>query len=120
MRFGDRLQVHMQIAPETLAARVPRLILQPLAENAIRHGLARHRRAGVIEISASRQNGELQLCVCDNGDGPNAGNGNDGIGLSNTRARLHTLYGAHGRFELTTRENGGAMATIVIPFTTAS
>lgn len=116
IRFGDRLQVHMHTDPETLTARVPRLILQPLAENAIRHGLAKHRRAGVIKISALRQNGELQLRVSDNGEGPNAGHGKDGIGLSNTRARLQTLYGEHGRFELAPGENGGAVATIVIPF----
>ena len=115
IRFGERLQVRMHIAPETLAARVPRLILQPLAENAVRHGLAKRRRTGVLEISAARQNGELQLRVRDNGDGPNEQPGREGIGLSNTRARLQTLYGARARFELVREAGGGAVATIVIP-----
>ncbi len=116
IRFGDRLQVQMNIAPETLAARVPRLILQPLAENAIRHGIAKRRRPGVIEISAARQNGELQLRVRDNGDGPELHQGGAGIGLSNTRARLQTLYGARARFELARGDSGGAVATMVIPW----
>ncbi len=118
IRFGERLQVHMKVAPETLSARVPRLILQPLAENAIRHGIAKRRGRGVIEISAARSNGELQLRVCDNGDGPAANRDHEGIGLANTRARLKTLYGEQGRFELARGEKGGATATIVIPFQT--
>jgi len=116
MRFGDRLQVRMHIEPGTLAARVPRLILQPLTENALRHGLARHRRPGVIEITAARRNGELELCVRDNGDGPDAHASASGIGLANTRARLQTLYGAKAHFSLTPAENGGAVAALVLPF----
>lgn len=118
-RFQDRLTVRMDVEPKALDACVPNLILQPLVENAIRHGIAPRAAPGLIEIHARRENGMVQLEVCDNGAGLGAQSPESlmkGIGLSNTRARLLQLYGASHRFELHNREGGGFMVTIAIPF----
>ncbi|MCI0485166.1 MAG: histidine kinase [Blastocatellia bacterium] len=118
VRFRDRLTVRMKIDPATLDLRVPYLILQPLVENAIRHGIAPHERAGLIEITAERRNGTLQLRVRDNGDGLKQESQTRlgrGIGLANTQARLEQLYGAAHRFELGNAEGGGFMVTLAIP-----
>ena len=118
VRFQDRLAVRMKIDPATLEARVPYLILQPLVENAIRHGIAPHDRAGLIEITAERRNGTLELRVRDNGEGLKEASQAQlarGIGLSNTQARLEQLYGAAHRFELNNAEGGGLMVTLAIP-----
>src|SRR5256885_786754 len=91
MRFSDRLKVEMEIQPETLAARVPNLILQPLVENAIRHGVARRVSAGMVGVRARREDGRLQIKVYDDGPGLCEGwsmETSDGIGLANTRERL--------------------------------
>ena len=117
IRFGNRLTVKLDIAPDTLEAQVPNLILQPLVENAIRHGIEPHARPGRIELRAHRQAGELALDVCDNGAGlPNQGPGREGVGLSNTRARLQELYGKAHRFELGSAPGGGLLVQLVIPF----
>src|SRR5205085_9583869 len=103
IRFQDRLSVSLDIDPESLDARVPNLILQPIVENAIQHGIAEQEANGRIDIHASRQNGWLQLQVRDNGPGlPTASPEKQGIGLSNTRARLEQHFGAAHRFELVT------------------
>lgn len=118
-RFHDRLRVQMSIEPETLDARVPNLILQPLVENAIRHGLVSRAPAGRIEIHARRENGALQLEVRDNGRGlPGEGQEalKEGLGLSNTRARLKQLYGAEHRFNLCNAPGGGFIVSLAIPF----
>ena len=116
-RFGNRLTVEMKIAPDTQSALVPNLVLQPLVENAIKHGIERVARPGTIEISANRVDGELILEVADNGKGlPEKWNEN--IGLSNTRSRLQQLYGANHRFEMRNRETGGVSIRIAIPFRT--
>jgi two-component system LytT family sensor kinase len=118
-RFQDRLTVRMEIDPSALDARVPHLILQPLVENAIRHGIAPRASAGLVEIRARRQNGVVRLEVRDNGAGLGASSPESlmkGIGLSNTRARLEQLYGTSHRFELHDREGGGLTVTIAIPF----
>jgi two-component system LytT family sensor kinase len=116
-RFRERLTVEMDIAPETLRAKVPNLVLQPLVENAIRHGIERHARRGKIVLRAHRDNGRLQLEVEDNGNGiANLNGGREGIGLSNTRNRLTHLYGADHRFELQNVPTGGLLARVIIPF----
>ncbi len=117
-RFGDRLTVNLNSALDTLAAQVPNLILQPLVENAIRHGVAKRRGAGLIEISAERENGALRLTVRDNGNGmeTNGANHNGGIGLANTLARLHTLYGEQAGFQLKKIVEGGVLAELILPF----
>lgn len=118
-RFHDRLTVQVEIDPDVLDARVPNLILQPLVENAIRHGIAPRSDEGVIEIRAARENGMVKLKVSDNGVG--FGDQTEhvfskGIGLSNTRERLNQLYGAAHHFEITTADRAGFEVTIAIPF----
>jgi LytS/YehU family sensor histidine kinase len=95
-RFQDRLAVHYDIDPETLDAEVPRLILQPLVENAIKHGVSKRVGPGTIRIASDRKGDALWLEVRDNGAGMAAASGDQissGVGLSNTRARLECLYG---------------------------
>ncbi len=116
-RFGKRLTVEMNIAPDTQTALVPNLLLQPLVENAIKHGIEKQARPGTIEITSSRVDGELILEVSDNGKGlPEQWNEN--IGLSNTRSRLSQLYGSNHRFEMRNRDSGGVAIRIAIPFRT--
>ena len=116
-RFGDRLSVGMDIAPEALDARVPNLVLQPLVENAIQHGIEPHARPGRIELRARRENGNLLLQVRDNGDGlSDPAQAVGGVGVSNTRARLEHLYGKDHRFEFSNGESGGLLVSVVIPF----
>jgi sensor histidine kinase YesM len=121
-RFRDRLQVKMEIEPETLDARVPNLILQPLVENAVRHGIAPRAAPGLIEISARRNENRLKLQVSDNGAGMPADKREqvkEGVGLANTRARLEQLYGADYRFELNNQDEGGLVVSLTIPFRAA-
>ena len=118
-RFPDRLKIIMNVDAETLDAQVPSLILQPIVENAIRHGIAPRAAAGRIEICAERINGMIRLRVSDDGVGlQNNFQADSGshIGLSNTKARLLQLYGADHSFGLTDAQNGGVVVTIAIPF----
>ncbi|HKQ99242.1 MAG TPA: histidine kinase [Pyrinomonadaceae bacterium] len=118
MRFPDRLKVYMEIAPETLNARVPNLILQPLVENAIRHGVSRRVDAGTVAVHAAREDGTLRIKVTDDGPGLREGwsmEEEKGIGLSNTRERLLQLYGTGQRFDIRNRAEGGVEATLSIP-----
>ncbi len=121
-RFHDRLRVKMDIDPQALDASVPNMILQPLAENAIRHGIAPLASGGQIEIGAVRENGVLHLRISDDGCGlPNgdAATIREGVGLSNTRARLKHLYGtAHG-FELRSPAGRGLTLNLTIPYRSA-
>ena len=117
IRFGARLTVKMNVKPDTLEAQVPNLILQPLVENAIRHGIERRSRPGCIELKAERQNGTLALTVSDDGAGLGPTEQiKEGVGLSNTRSRLRELYGAAHRFELVRGETGGVRVEVSIPF----
>ncbi|HEV2129507.1 MAG TPA: histidine kinase, partial [Longimicrobiaceae bacterium] len=117
-RFGDRLKVEWTIDSEALDAMVPHLILQPLVENSIRHGIAPRAAPGRIEISAQRSNGSLQLEVRDNGRGLNQGDQmrSTGVGLSNTRARLAQLYDGSHSFEVGGAPEGGVVVAMEIPF----
>jgi two-component system, LytTR family, sensor kinase len=117
-RFGNRLKVEMNVQPETLDAQVPSLVLQPLVENAIRHGVAPNARPGWIAVHAERDAGELVLQVRDNGDGlpPDRLIAlNRGVGLDNTRARLAHLYRDRFAFTFSNVERGFCV-TIRIPF----
>ena len=120
VRFKDRLKVEMHIDREALGAFVPNLILQPLVENALRHGIGQRSTAGLIEISAKREDGMLNMRVRDDGPGLSKSFSADadgkGIGVANTRARLRQLYGAAHRFDLRNAETGGTVAAITIPF----
>lgn len=117
IRFGDRLCVQMDIEPATLRARVPTLLLQPLVENAIRHGIAMRAEAGRVEIRAARDNGMLCLQVRDDGPGLPDGDGfHNGVGLANTMARLQRLYGDAQRVTFANAADGGALVTLELPF----
>ncbi len=115
-RFRERLAVNMEISPETFDAQVPNLVLQPLVENAIRHGIEPYSKAGLIQLRAARQNGTLEIEVRDNGGGLTPGKRREGIGLSNTRARLKQLYGEKQSFDLSNAPEGGTVARITLPF----
>jgi sensor histidine kinase YesM len=121
VRFHDRLTVNMQIEPETLDARVPNLILQPIVENAIRHGIVARIAPGEITIRARRLGPTLELQVKDNGPGLGRTDGvrlKEGLGLGNTRARLEQLYRAAYRFDMSDALEGGLQVTLEIPFVT--
>ncbi|MBO0797711.1 MAG: histidine kinase [Blastocatellia bacterium] len=120
IRFQDRLTVKLAVAPETLDASVPNLILQPLVENAVRHGIAPRSTAGRIEIRAERHDVMIELQVIDDGPGLLAGEEQfkEGIGLANTRARLRQLYGDEHRIEIRDAEAGGLIVSLSIPFRT--
>jgi sensor histidine kinase YesM len=114
-RFQDRLTTSFDISPATLDARVPYLILQPLVENALRHGITTRPGAGHIKVRAAVENGSLLMQVRDDGAGLD-GTFKKGIGLANTEARLKQLYGSAHRFEFTNVPAGGLLVTITIPF----
>jgi two-component system, LytTR family, sensor kinase len=118
IRFQDRLQVNINVEPDTLAARLPNLILQPIVENAIIHGIAPRRHPGCINIRARRLNGHLLVQVIDNGAGISSHRNllREGIGLANTQARLEQLYGAEHRIDLENIAEGGLAVTLEIPF----
>ncbi len=116
VRFGKRLEVVKQIAPETLDSLVPNLILQPLVENAIQHGIAPHARVGRLEIITNASAHTLVLEVRDNGSGLVPGSlGEGGIGLANTRSRLRELYGESQTIELKNGAQGGLCVIVSIP-----
>jgi two-component system LytT family sensor kinase len=116
-RFGDRLEARIVVdRDETRHALVPILILQPLVENAIKHGLAAHARAGRIEIRASRSGDQLIVDVQDDGIGFRPGDARHGIGLANTEARLVELYGSAHRFEVQNVASGGTLVRLIIPW----
>jgi two-component system LytT family sensor kinase len=113
-RFGDRLTVRREIQAEARGLLVPNQILQPLIENAVRHGIGVRAAGGTIELAASCRGGLLTIQVRD--DGPGVASGTpDGLGLANTRARLVELYGTAHRFELSNRPGGGTIVTLAFP-----
>jgi two-component system, LytTR family, sensor kinase len=116
-RFNDRLTVSYQVDPALLSLEVPNLILQPLVENAVRHGVAKLARNGRIDINATLDAGDLVLSVCDNGPGLTSASTEraSGIGLSNTRARLEQTYGRSDLLRLNPRTEGGVCAEVRIP-----
>jgi two-component system, LytTR family, sensor kinase len=118
-RFADRLTVRWHVDPAALDARVPPLVLQPLAENAVRHGLWPRAAPGTVVVTARREHDELVLTVEDDGVGlPDRATARRGagIGVANLTARLAQLYGARGRLALTPRAGGGTTATVVLPY----
>lgn len=112
----NRLKIEFDIAPDTLNARVPSMILQPLAENAVTHGITTTTAVGRIVVSARRDAETLVLGVSDNGPGVEPGRVAERVGLGNTRTRLAHLYGDAQRFDLANAAGGGATARLRIPF----
>jgi LytS/YehU family sensor histidine kinase len=112
-RFPDRMTFRIDVSPEAARAAVPTLLLQPLAENAVRHGLAVRAQSGVVEVRAARAGDRLQLDVFNSGRLDETAP--DGIGLRNTRERLQHLYGSAFAFRLTNAD-GGVLASISIPW----
>ena len=120
IRFQDRLTTHVQVDSDTLDTHVPNLILQPIVENAIRHGVAPRSTPGEIEIRAKQENGFLRIRIRDNGPGLPMNRSTEslfkkGLGLANTQTRLDRLYGARHRFEIANDPQGGLAVTLEIP-----
>ena len=118
VRFGERLRITWDIDDETLDAAVPHMILQPVLENAIKHGLEAHSAAGEIAICSRRENDTLFLTVRDDGPGirsPSPRRGS-GLGLTNIRDRLSQLYGERQAFDIASAPDRGTLVTIRIPF----
>lgn len=113
-RFAERLQVEVDVPPELMRVRVPSLILQPIVENAVKHGIAKRVQGGTIAIRASQMNGALTLRVVNDGPGLAAEWWRKGIGLRNVRERLASLYGAAGKLAVGNGERG-AVVSVVIP-----
>lgn len=120
LRFQDRLTIEMEIEPQTLDVMVPNLILQPIVENAVRHGVAKQTLPGVITIRALKKCDRLIMQVEDNGPGlETSHNGaRPGIGLNNTRARLRQFYGDDFTFDIDNAAVSGVIVTLEIPATT--
>ena len=120
IRFQERLTVHVAAESAVLEAYVPNMILQPLVENAIHHGIAPHAEAGRIEIRAWLEDSKLLMQVRDDGPGldPSKKSRRGGVGLANIRERLENLYGDDNDFTLRNAEEGGLLASITIPFST--
>jgi two-component system, LytTR family, sensor kinase len=131
VRFDERLRVKIDASPNARDALVPRLLLQPLVENAVRHAVTPRAAGGTIVIEAAKAEDRLTIRVKDDGPasasasgihGANSANGVNGvgIGLTNTRARLEALYGDRQTFEIRLHEAGGAEVTITLPFRAAA
>jgi two-component system LytT family sensor kinase len=118
IRFSGRLQVDIRVSEEVNNALVPNLILQPLAENAIKHGVSKIDGTGRIEIHAERAGDRLILRVHDNGPGLIGQLAGEGVGLRNTRERLQQLYGSEQSATLREAEGGGVIAEVIIPYHT--
>jgi LytS/YehU family sensor histidine kinase len=116
LRFGDRLAVHVAADEEVLDAYVPDLLLQPLAENAIKHGVSSRTGAHRITVRATKREQRLVLTVDDEGGGSIPPGVREGIGLRSTRRRLAHLYGDDCGLTLTPRPAGGARAAVTLPF----
>jgi LytS/YehU family sensor histidine kinase len=122
-RFRERLVVEKQVEPAALDAMVPILILQPLVENAVKHGIESQIAPGLIRIAVQHSDGTLRIEISDNGRGLAAlGNGKlkEGVGLSNTRARLKELYGPRGLLELHPGKTRGLTVRIQVPWRTVA
>jgi two-component sensor histidine kinase len=122
-RFGERLRIQKDIEPAALDASVPALILQPLVENSVRHGIEPRETGGTIFIRAQREETSLQFEIRDDGEGLKAGQLTalrEGVGLSNTKARLQELYGEAHRFQITPNAEGGLTVAVELPWHMAS
>ena len=119
-RFGDRLVFSLDVPEDLRLAQVPSLILQPMVENAIKHGIAKRVRGGAIHIAAARSNGTLRLCVYNEGPSlfPDWEQTTSGVGVQNVRTRLQNLYGDAYEFNLL-NQPGGVEASLSVPYDVA-
>ena len=120
IRFGDRLTIAIDAPDDSCAALVPRLVVQPLLENALRHGVASSTGPATLTVTARRTGAQLEIAVVDNGRGDAVASAGTGVGLANTRERLHRLYGAAARLETTRLAGGGFRAALQLPFRAAA
>jgi LytS/YehU family sensor histidine kinase len=120
IRFQGRVEVETRVAPDAMDALVPTLILQPLVENAIKHGVSKLAEGGRIEVSARREEGRLLLCVRDDGPPVDGAPTSEGVGLRITRERLEQLYGDAGSLTLRPVDGGGMEAEVALPYHTAA
>lgn len=118
LRFADRLRFEVDIPSEVLGAAVPDLLLQPLVENALQHGIEQRPQGGTVRIAARRWGERLEIQVRDDGVGlaTQPTDAASGIGLGNTRARLQALFGTAAEVKLAADPAGGTMATLILPF----
>jgi signal transduction histidine kinase len=119
IRFQGSLEVETDVDAEVMDALVPNLILQPLVENAVKHGVGRMKEGGLIRIHAFRENGRVVLSVRDNGPGLGTAAPREGVGVRNTRQRLEQLYGQAQALTLGPVDGGGVEARVTLPFHTA-
>ena len=117
-RFEEKLHVDVRIAPEVQKALTPHLLLQPLVENSIRHGIDPRSNAVTVTVTASRDGGETRVQVRDFGRGLPAGGMRKGTGISNTAERLQQLYGARHTLEFENCADGGLLVTVAFPYRT--
>lgn len=115
MRFGTRLRWQVEVAEEIRSIIFPPMLLQPLVENAIRHGIEPKLGGGLLKILASIEHDVLRLRVDDDGAGFSDKTGGSGAGLENIRARLNALYGSAAKLELQTNETGGVTSVLELP-----
>jgi LytS/YehU family sensor histidine kinase len=114
------LNVTVNAAADVAAALVPTLLLQPLVENAVKHGIGSKAGTGHIEITAAKTGEQLQITIADDGRGLPSGSLPGGIGMENSRSRLETLYGVDGfALSIANRSTGGAIVTVTLPWQTA-
>ena len=116
LRFSDRLRPVIDVDDALLRSAVPEFILQPLVENAIRHGLSKRTEATLVRIAARHEGDALVLTVTDDGPGPSGAESGAGVGLRNTRERLATLYGQRARLTLAAAAGGGTVAEVRLPW----
>ncbi len=121
-RFEERLDVRMDVEPAVLSALLPPLILQPLVENALEHGVVPRRSGGRIEVLARKEGDLLKIRVQDNGPGLDEGASDlrAGVGLATTRSRLEAQYGREASITVRNRPEGGVVATLTLPFRPSS
>jgi LytS/YehU family sensor histidine kinase len=118
VRFGERLQVSVDIPEDLLQARVPNLLLQPLVENAIKHGIAKRVSGGTVRVAGTCQNGSLCLSVYNDGSNPPADweTAHTGVGIGNLRTRLQILHGNESGLQLRRCDVGGVEVVVTLPF----
>jgi two-component system LytT family sensor kinase len=117
VRFAERLRLSVDVPDDLRSARVPSLLLQPMVENAVKHGISQRAQGGAIRISAARSNGMLTLQVYNDGPAylPEKESAS-GVGLANVRTRLHSLYGERFRLSIDNREPHGVEVSVSVPY----